>query len=571
MSVNRVGKGISISLLAVFACGMDLGCTADLPNGKIICGTVKDCPNGWSCGEDEFCWKPEKTETSGETVSSGNYGMDAGGCVAIDCQGRCGAFEGCFGTKNCGSCDNGFQCSTTGECVPECGGCYIDGVCHNPGFVNPQNPCEMCAPATSTSGWSRNDGAICDDGKFCTVSDKCVGKECKGETLSCDDGKSITSDTCSDAEARCVNICTCAAPQVCDFINNTCKVACDAKQCTIGQVCYDSGFRHATNPCQVCNAAVNAAAWSVDVGRVCGDSTADVCVGQSTCQASGACERTIASAGTKCGDTSQTECSAPDTCDGNGNCIGNHSGTDRACGSKPGVCENQRRCDGNGECGAAAYKAGTKCDTPNDTECSSGSFCDDSGQCVAQSNVGKPCGGVPGECEEQSRCNASGRCAQVFKPSNTSCGSDSEDQDGCVIYRCNGRGGCKASYTSGSCETSTNVEPEEASCGGTRLFDLCWYLASANVSCNQHCAKHGGYNQETARYTGTSAQGGSLAECSEILKALGRPSQVTEGERSDSGFGCHVWNSQDAWWLSSPAFDPAAAYTDVSIVCACNQ
>jgi hypothetical protein len=115
------------------------------------------------------------------------------------------------------------------------------------------------------------------------------------------------------------------------------------------------------------------------------------------------------------------------------------------------------------------------------------------------------------------------------------------------------------------------TEAEVPSCGGTRVFDRCWYLAPSNVSCNQHCTNHGGYNNETESYVGTPSQGGSLENCSAVLNALGRPSQVAEGTRDDIGFGCHLWQGADPWWLSSPNFDPSAAADVVSIVCACRN
>jgi hypothetical protein len=119
--------------------------------------------------------------------------------------------------------------------------------------------------------------------------------------------------------------------------------------------------------------------------------------------------------------------------------------------------------------------------------------------------------------------------------------------------------------------TDAAADTGASSCAGTRLFQQCWYLASSNVSCNQYCANHGGYDTDTKNYVGTPGQGGSLNNCHDILAALGKPSEVTQGTREDPGLGCHLWQNRDAWWLSSPSFDPNAAYADVSIVCACRN
>lgn len=109
-------------------------------------------------------------------------------------------------------------------------------------------------------------------------------------------------------------------------------------------------------------------------------------------------------------------------------------------------------------------------------------------------------------------------------------------------------------------------------CDGTKVFNLCWYLTSTGVSCDQHCQNHGGFDEETASYIGTSAQGGCLENCIEVLEALGYFEDVTSGTRSDSlGFGCHVWMGSGAWWLSRPDFSPTVFGNSVKIVCACNQ
>lgn len=48
------------------------------------------------------------------------------------------------------SCGSGEVCSV-GECSPKC---FIDGELHAEDAVNPANPCEVCAPSTSTTTWS---------------------------------------------------------------------------------------------------------------------------------------------------------------------------------------------------------------------------------------------------------------------------------------------------------------------------------------------------------------------------------------------------------------------------------
>jgi hypothetical protein len=116
------------------------------------------------------------------------------------------------------------------------------------------------------------------------------------------------------------------------------------------------------------------------------------------------------------------------------------------------------------------------------------------------------------------------------------------------------------------------IEDTGPACGGTLLFGLCWYLTPTEISCNQHCADRGGYNAETASHVGTSGQGGSVDDCEDILNALGHSGSVSSGSRTDgNGYGCHIWSDNNAWWLSSPDFDPSDSSSNVTIACACNN
>lgn len=122
------------------------------------------------------------------------------------------------------------------------------------------------------------------------------------------------------------------------------------------------------------------------------------------------------------------------------------------------------------------------------------------------------------------------------------------------------------------CTDPSSPEDQRHFCEGTKVFDLCWYLTSRGDSCYNHCDSHGGYNSKTASYVGIAAQGGQLDNCSEILKAIGRPMPVNAGFRTDLyGFGCHIWDGSGAWWLSSPIFSPTVWSINVEIVCACNK
>jgi len=526
--MKKIAFIASISVLT-FCSGVS--CSTEMPEGKIVCSVdnyEKECPSGWECKKG-LCYKPpvDKTATDAEAKSSSTPDAKSGavadepvsGCVPIDCEGRCGSFEGCFGTIDCGECKTGFECSANGECIPTCGGCDIDGVCYETGMKNPRNGCEVCSPANSTSAWSPDNGAVCDDGKFCTVSDKCVDKECQGETRSCDDGREITADTCSDTDAQCDSSCKCEAPQVCDFADDNCGDHCADNQCNIDEVCYDDGYRRATNPCQVCDVKKNPTAWSVDVGYVCGSNSGNACLGQNTCDASGECVQRFAPVGTGCNDTNQTECSAPDTCDGHGKCNSNHYGLDRTCGGDPGKCGNQRRCDGNGQCGGQTYRTGAKCANPADSECSSGSFCNDSGACILESFTGQACGATAGVCENQRVCSANGQCGNTsYKKEGTQCANATECSSGSF---CNGSGGCVLRSKTGNCGGTPGACENQRVCNANGQCSNPTYKGTSTV-----CAQ----DTECANISYCNGSGG-CAISSKTGKACGATAGVCENQR----------------------------------------
>jgi hypothetical protein len=91
------------------------------------------------------------------------------------------------------------------------------------------------------------------------------------------------------------------------------------------------------------------------------------------------------------------------------------------------------------------------------------------------------------------------------------------------------------------------------------------------ASCDATCAEHGGAASNTALYVGTAAQGGSAAECAQLLDLLGEADAPFSATRDDGlGLGCHLYDSV-AYWLSSPAFSSSVADPEAELVCACNN
>lgn len=109
------------------------------------------------------------------------------------------------------------------------------------------------------------------------------------------------------------------------------------------------------------------------------------------------------------------------------------------------------------------------------------------------------------------------------------------------------------------------------SCAGVAHGGLCWYIGEGGASCEQTCAPHGGFVPEAAAFVGTAGQGGSLAQCTEILGLLGRGQPVIQASRADVGVGCHLWGVEEqSFWLTAPDFSPTAGLSSARIVCGCS-
>lgn len=153
-------------------------------------------------------------------------GVCCAGCwdaTAMRCRsGRSGTECGAGGAL-CASCSDGDLC-TSDVCTA--------GVCSNPD-----------APS----------GTVCDDGAYCTATDRCDGAgACVGTGTPCDDGRVCTTDSCSESGRSCTNMLM-------------------AGVCNIGGMCVPGGTPNPTNGCQVCDAARSTTAWSsVATGTRCG-------------------------------------------------------------------------------------------------------------------------------------------------------------------------------------------------------------------------------------------------------------------------------------------------------------
>lgn len=106
------------------------------------------------------------------------------------------------------------------------------------------------------------------------------------------------------------------------------------------------------------------------------------------------------------------------------------------------------------------------------------------------------------------------------------------------------------------------------SCAGALYQGLCWYLGPRGASCDATCAAHGGPATGAETFVGTTAQGGSVAECQRLLVLFGVTAAPVVATRDDVGLGCHLY-ADEGYWLDEPNFSSDASVPAARIVCAC--
>jgi hypothetical protein len=174
------------------ACDIGLSTTSFSPAAGKLCGAART-----ACSAQDTC------DSSG--VCQPNHGA-AGSACGNPAASACNAADSCDGRGNCNpnvaanglACDDGQFCSIGDECqggvcvtsTPRdcgvlrscdeasnqcrCSGCTIGGECVAPGTLSPSNPCQICDPARSQTGFStKGDGAFCGVGEQCSSAGLC--------------------------------------------------------------------------------------------------------------------------------------------------------------------------------------------------------------------------------------------------------------------------------------------------------------------------------------------------------------------------------------------------------------
>ncbi len=406
-------------------------CTADSCNAALGCQHV---PTAGLCDDGNKC-------TSGDLCQGGKC---VGGANVCQCQGN----------ADCAKLEDGNLCNGTLICSNN--QCVVDAktvvVCDTKG----DTPCKTTACVMQTGQCQTTtlpNGASCDDGNACTISDLCKsGGLCSGINKSCNDSNTCTQDSCDPANG-CVNTPLSSIP--CNDGNNcttsdTCKsgkcegtpTACECKSDADCADKEDGNFCNGTLKCvdQACQ---------VDPTTVvdCSHLTDPPC-GKYACQQNtGQCLSKSLPNGTPCSD--DNECTSSDACQG-GLC----QGTPKSCAdSNP--CSNDSCNTTTGEC-QFIPATGQPCDDgdacTNDDACDAAakcvgknSNCDDGNQCTFDvCQAGQGCLNVPtsGPCDDGDPCTVGEKCdagACTAGPKNPSCcasDGDCDDLDKCSVDTC---------------------------------------------------------------------------------------------------------------------------------------
>jgi hypothetical protein len=279
--VKRVSGHGSFSLTgsAESHCGdgnLDTGelCDPEIAGSEVCCSaTCTFVTDGTGCNDGNGCTQTDTCQAG--ACTGGNPKV----CTASDsCHnaGTCAPGTGLCSNPvkmNGASCDDGNACTQTDTCT--------GGSCNgsNPVVCNASDQCHTagtCATATGLcSNPAKSNGAGCDDGNFCTLSDSCQAGSCVGASpvvctaidpchdagtcdpasgvcpdptkpngTPCNDGSLCTqSDSCQSGTCTGANPVVCAASDACHLVG-----ACDAAsgQCSDplaadGTACSDQG------------------------------------------------------------------------------------------------------------------------------------------------------------------------------------------------------------------------------------------------------------------------------------------------------------------------------------------
>jgi len=326
---------------------------------------------------------------------------DLGPCASPSCDPvsrNCKPLAAASGTN----CDDGNPCTQAGKCV--------SGHCQGtPRVCSDDNPCtnDSCDP-TSGKCVAEPNSALCDDGLFCTTSDKCSGGECTGQP---------------NPQCQCQGDADCAQFDDADLCNGV--LACLGNECVPKAGTVITCDPNAGGPCRdnACNPATGKCKTTPKPESTpCDDS--DACTTSDAC-AAGVCK------------------GKAQVCDDSNPCTDDKCAAESGCVYTPNsaACDDGDLCTVNDKCagGACTGTASESCDCIKDAECmvfEDGNLCNgtlqcDAGKCVVESKTIVSC---------EAQAQAAGQCASVScEPATGNCvtkpalgGSACDDKSACT-------------------------------------------------------------------------------------------------------------------------------------------
>jgi len=333
-------------------------------------------------------------------------------------------------------------------CVP--GGCDIGGTFRGADTLDPNNPCQSCQPAVSTTAWTPvANGETCDDADACTQTDTCQAGVCSGSnpvTCTASDQCHIAG-TCDPATGTCSDP---AAPDEtpCDDANAcTQSDTCQAGACTGG----DPVTCTASDQCHVAGTCDPATGTCADPAAP--DET--LCDDQNACTQTDTCQTGVCTGGNTVTCPASDQCHVAGTCDpATGACSNPAAPSNTPCGSPGGACVTGGTCDGQGSC-----IGGTAVDCDDGYSCTQ-DLCDPTLGCVNQ--------GMSSLCNDGSTCTTD-FCAAGHP--------DSDPQSGCLHTATNPGASCgvgnRQCDTDGNCVAGCLIESVPYSDGDPNPANPC--------------------------------------------------------------------------------------------------
>lgn len=341
--VVKMCRGLLLTLAAIIATLVFSPISAEAAQGTRKCYCHNICH--------------DSGDTFGEQCTSA-IGQQQGHQKSVDCH-ACLEAQGASCDKdnpnydNCDAiCQNGVEdtlgkCDGCGDGEPDEGeecddgnnedgdGCSQDckTECASNEDCADQNPCtdDICSPETHACVHPNND-APCNDDKFCTDNDVCLGGACNGTPITCADDISCNIDTCNEEIDDCEhenNDCNCESAEDCDDSNPCTSDSCEENNCQ---------YENNAAPCDDglhCNGS-----------DTCGGGTCSVHAGD-PCSEGGECADSCNEEGQSCSDPAGVSCTddanlcTNNVCNGEGACVLENNTAD---------CDDSDACTGGDSC-----------------------------------------------------------------------------------------------------------------------------------------------------------------------------------------------------------------------------